>query len=393
MSKKHSACDETVFRSYFVSEKSNSAIILAVGSELTSGQVTNRNACWLSQKLEDYGITTIAHLTVPDDRELILKALNQSQDSARYLFVTGGLGPTSDDFTREVVAQYLESPLEFHEDQWQVISDLLKSRGIQMREIQRQQSYFPKNCQVLSNPVGTAAAFSTKYRDQFIWILPGPPRELAAIFEAHIRKQLEVLRAGAIPVYKWIWQCLGQPESIVAEKTESVVADSGLQVGYRVHIPYVEVKLWSDGSKKAADVAALLDLALGSWVTTRQSEDLAQMFCHELSRIDSVLIEDGVTRGFLEARVFEALQALKLEIPLEVRTHFLGSKIETPSKNSPNRFQIREITSTQSELVYNKADFVRVEKVEWLGANRPPEFIRKWTLEVALRTWLSWLKT
>ncbi len=86
--------------------------ILAIGTEVTSGQIINKNAAWMSEKLNSYGMEVFHHLSVPDERELMINAMRFLTGS-NHLFITGGLGPTSDDFTREVVAEFAKKPLVF----------------------------------------------------------------------------------------------------------------------------------------------------------------------------------------------------------------------------------------------------------------------------------------
>lgn len=138
------------------------ASLLTVGTELTTGQILNRNASWLSEKLTNLGIHVVLHETVADDHEMIYKALEHCAHHSQLIFVTGGLGPTTDDFTRLVVAEWLNHPLEFHEASWKAILDRLGKFGLPVAESNRQQCFFPKNSQILPNPQGTAAGFTAQ---------------------------------------------------------------------------------------------------------------------------------------------------------------------------------------------------------------------------------------
>ena len=111
------------------------ASILAVGTELTTGQITNRNAAWISERLTSLGVEVVLHETVPDERNRILHALQNCEQHSQFIFVTGGLGPTSDDFTREVIAQWLKKPLLFDPETWNQVTDRLKRIGIPQDKI------------------------------------------------------------------------------------------------------------------------------------------------------------------------------------------------------------------------------------------------------------------
>lgn len=251
------------------------ASIISIGTELTTGQIINRNASWISEKLLPYGISTLKHTTVPDDWDLILNSLtdlnlsnvknnhtvseNISVNATKpadvhLLFITGGLGPTSDDFTRKVVAHWLNLELEFDPNSWQHIVDRLSSRGLPSKEIQKQQCYYPINSVVLKNNQGTANGFyliqesdpvSTRQK-LFIFVLPGPPKEIESIWHDHMDEIIKnkVFSNKTIdPIQVLSWDFLGIPESEIAEWVESNIADCPYEKAYRVHLPFVEFKL------------------------------------------------------------------------------------------------------------------------------------------------------
>ena len=101
------------------------ASILTIGTELTTGQITNRNAAWISEKLTELGLEVALHETVPDIHDLMLEALDRCARAAPFVVITGGLGPTKDDFTRDIIAEWSSRKLEFHEPSWQRILDRL----------------------------------------------------------------------------------------------------------------------------------------------------------------------------------------------------------------------------------------------------------------------------
>lgn len=251
------------------------AFVLGVGTELTTGQIVNRNASWISSQLLPYGISTCGHLTVPDEWDLILQGLKSpAAQQAQILFITGGLGPTSDDFTRKVIAEWIQKPLLYDESAWQHICERLNSRNITPKEIQKQQCYFPKDSQILENQQGTAHGFYLTHEKQHVFVLPGPPREIDAIWSDHIQNILEqqiLTPLGALnPIIVKSWDFLGVPESEIAEWVEETIPNCPFEKAYRVHLPFVEFKF-----------------------TFRQSEQkLAQPWLDKIqARWDQVLLE------------------------------------------------------------------------------------------------------
>ncbi len=298
--------------------------IVAVGTEITSGEILNRNSQWLSQELTQLGFEVVLHLTIADERETIYKAFEQATAAAEILLITGGLGPTSDDFTREVVAQFVGQQLLFRDQVFADLTELYAKRGLTLREAHKQQCFFPEKARLLENPVGTALGFSVEHNQIKIFVLPGPPREVEGVYQKSLRPELEPLR----PQRKELlvkWRTLAIPESEVAEKVEPLVQKYGLRVGYRASAPYVIVKVWLPSEKtngvdgltsKAKEYYEQIESSLGDWVVAKGDEDLAEMLIPLLNPFSDVRILDEATGGKLGARLSPFLKAhpgLRLE--------------------------------------------------------------------------------
>lgn len=225
--------------------------VLAIGTEVTDGQIVNTHAPWISAQAAGLGFAVNWHLAVPDNEALILKALNLAKDEVDYLFITGGLGPTLDDKTRQMLAQFAGSPLELNPQVWEKIKAILQSRGITPRPMQEKQAQFPKGSLVVPNPVGTAPGFILRVGALVCLALPGPPKELQAMWQESISPFLEAENSKASGA--WVlksWYTLGLGESEIAEKVEAILGPEFLSdphrqgaLGYRLFKPYVEVKL------------------------------------------------------------------------------------------------------------------------------------------------------
>ena len=290
---------------------SPSAFILAVGTELTTGQTLNRNAAWISRELERLGIKTREHRTIADDRAIILQALRDAAQCAQLVFVTGGLGPTSDDFTREVIADFVQAPLEYDPSSWAAIVERLSRRGVPISESNKQQCYFPQGTRVLRNSEGTANGFHARTPQVEVFALPGPPREIEAIWKAEIEGDLARRFPNPDPVDLRLWQTLGKSEAAIGEITEEALRGSGLQTGYRVHLPYVEVKVWVPRRRAELWERSLraLDHALEPWIVARDAEDVAELFLGALQTVSGALvIQDAMTPGLIAERVFPLLR-------------------------------------------------------------------------------------
>lgn len=293
------------------------ATILGIGTELTTGQITNKNGSWISKQLIDYGVTTSSHIVVPDDKKLIIDGLDFCAKTSQIIFITGGLGPTSDDFTRDIISEWTQTKLIFNESSWQHVQNRLTSRGFTVKDIQRQQCFFPENSKILTNSNGTANGFYMKYiKNSFIihlFVLPGPPREIESIWNDHISDWLKENTRSLDKTITKSWDTLGVGESDVATlvenalqgKTESLPMD----IGYRVHLPYVEVKLsYPESVSYTCDLFVQnVDQALKNITVLKNFDDIVNLFSALTGKTDFAFY-DFVSGGFLHHRLSNVLK-------------------------------------------------------------------------------------
>ncbi len=319
----------------------NKAAVLAIGTELTNGQITNRNASWISAQLLKHGIQVLHHRTIPDERELIESELQDLESKVDLIFVTGGLGPTTDDFTRDCVASWAQLPLIWDEKSWTHIRTRLEERKIPVREPQRQQCYFPKGANIIWNSLGTAHGFSFRLSNRGfsgqglqVFVLPGPPREVAAVWAAGVESWLtETFKH----LDRWIvksWECFGQGESEVAHRAETALTGCTFEKGYRVHVPYVEFKLAFPQSKQseATPWITKIEDAFGDLIVARDGADPAQEWARGLQKFDRVWVFDNVSAGYLFQRIAPFLAAEKVTD----RLHFIHAKQPGASQDHPH---------------------------------------------------------
>lgn len=296
------------------------ATILGIGTELTTGQITNKNGSWISKQLVDYGVVTTAQIVVPDDKKLIIEALNYCACSSQIIFITGGLGPTSDDFTRDLISEWTKTKMVFDETSWQHVQDRLLTRGFDVKEMQKQQCYFPENSRILNNSQGTANGFYLKHvKDSFIFhlfVLPGPPREIESLWKDHIDQWLKENTRNLDKIITKSWDTIGVGESDVAALVETALkgkTDSlPLQIGYRVHLPYVEVKLsYPESASYTCDMFIKnVDQSLKKITALKNFMDVVQIFS-SLTKNTDFAFYDFVTAGFLHFRLTSELKKYK----------------------------------------------------------------------------------
>ena len=288
--------------------------ILAIGTELTDGQVLEKNAAWLASRLTEMGYRVLEHRTVADDRSAIEQAFAEFLGNSDGIVVTGGLGPTSDDFTRHCLATVLGRELIWNEPSWAKIAARLSQRGIPVTENQRAQAFFPDGSEVLPNSAGTANGFwlegvgSTK----FVAVLPGPPAEIAAIWADGLAVKLKALAPRMTGRKLLLFKTIGRGEGLLATETERILdeleAESGLSrvaVGYRANVPYVELKFWLDQETLALE-SSLREKVRDVFTDVLIGEgdfDFADRILNVAASGQYVEILDSVTEGILLERL------------------------------------------------------------------------------------------
>ncbi len=211
--------------------------LITTGSELLLGFTVNRHLDYFGRQLATLGLRLARHTTVADDRAEMCAVVRDAIARSDFLLITGGLGPTSDDFTRDVVAELLRRPLVRDESVVATIQERFRRRGLTMPDKVMVQAQVPQGAQVLPNANGTAPGLLLKENGKTIVLLPGPPRELQPMFEQQVRPLL----AGLAGFECRVLRTTGLPESIVEQKVEPVVGD--VEVGYCARPGEVDVRL------------------------------------------------------------------------------------------------------------------------------------------------------
>lgn len=291
------------------------AALLTIGTEVSNGQIINRNASWLADQLVNLQIDPVWHLTVPDMPEEMSDALSLAAARAQIVLITGGLGPTADDFTRQIVARWSDDELVFDPASWEKIERRFEKLGITAPASNRQQCFFPSRARIVDNPYGTANAFSFEQGSVRFWCLPGPPDEIKAIWDNSLSRELSTLAEGSAGERLFRWQCLGLSESALGEIVEQAIQGSPLSSGYRPHFPYVEIKIWCRESEIEANRSYLetLDQVLRPWLVGKDDADCAQEFLQLLRPYREVWIDDAASCGAIAERLANGWAKSKLD--------------------------------------------------------------------------------
>jgi len=191
--------------------------ILTVGTELTEGSILNTHFRFLGGQLKALGFYTQRCVQILDDAKVFLEELNRAIESATLVVITGGLGPTSDDLSREIVAEVCEAPLQFDETIWEQLVARYAARGRKIAETNRKQALIPSGFRVLPNPVGTAPGFLGAAKACTVVALPGPPAELEPMFLDEVVPLIRPLSAGGSGAEELVATALMIPESVLEQ--------------------------------------------------------------------------------------------------------------------------------------------------------------------------------
>ena len=285
--------------------------IITTGTELLLGAIVNTHPNYLAPKLLALGIRLSRVVTVGDDRPAIKAAVSEAINRAALVIVTGGLGPTSDDHTRDVVADLLGRKLRQDDTILDKIKERFRTRGFTPPAAVAVQAQVPEGAIVLPNDHGTAPglALDTLHasRSTLIILLPGPPRELKPMFENHVLPLLRE-RGFVTPVECRTSRTVGTGESVVAELVEPIIAGQpDVEIGYCARPNEVDVRLMTHGDRakeRADELGARIQEKLGDIVFGGADDRLEQVVVHELVRQRKTLATaESCTGGLLANRI------------------------------------------------------------------------------------------
>lgn len=197
------------------------AEILAVGTEILLGDIVNTNAHYLSKRLADLGISVYHQSVVGDNEERLLKAYELAFERADIVIATGGLGPTKDDLTKEIGAQYFNKRLILHEESLNYIKSYFNKMNRHMSSGNEKQAYLPEGGIILKNDNGTAPGCIIEENNKILVMLPGPPREMAPMFENYVVPYFQKFSDGVL--LSKVLRVAGLGESAMAEKVEDIM--------------------------------------------------------------------------------------------------------------------------------------------------------------------------
>jgi nicotinamide-nucleotide amidase len=287
--------------------------VICTGDEVLTGRIVNTNFSYITQKLEDVGLSVDWETTVGDDRENLLRAFQLAGDRADAVIVNGGLGPTVDDLSQEIAAKAAGVELELNEDWLRRMEDFFQRRSRVMPPNNRKQAMLPTTAEVLDNPIGTACGFAVDIGRARFYFTPGVPRELRRMLDEQIVPRL--LAKAGLPgkIFLKRFHSYGLGESHVDSLltgVEALVPDGSVKLGFRAHYPQLETKLTARG-RDLDDIRAKLEPVerevrrrIGNFILGEDDQTLEGVVLRELQAQAATLsVVETFTSGHVLGRL------------------------------------------------------------------------------------------
>ena len=276
--------------------------LLTIGDELLIGQVIDTNSANMAKMLATVGASVVGKMSVGDDATEMHDALQIATQKADVVLITGGLGPTKDDITKKVLAEFLGVGMAFHEPTYRWVQQLFKRFGRTIPDAVKDQCNLPENATVLHNKMGSAPGMWFEHEGAVIVSMPGVPYEMSYLMEHEVVPRLQAHFPG-MPVAHRTLLTVGEGESTIAEKLESF--ESSLPDNFKLaYLPGIsQVRLRLSGSNPDADTLektldekfAEMQSLLPSTLIVGQGDDTLE------SALGNLLVEKGLTFGTAES--------------------------------------------------------------------------------------------
>jgi nicotinamide-nucleotide amidase len=296
--------------------------VICTGDEVLTGKIVNTNFSYITQKLEDVGLSVVWETTVGDDRESLLLAFQLAGQRADAVIVNGGLGPTVDDLSQEIAAKAAGVELALNGEWLARMEEFFHRRNRTMAPNNRKQAMLPSTAEVLDNPIGTACGFAVDIGRARFFFTPGVPRELHRMLEEQIIPRLLIKSGMQATIHLKRFHSYGIGESHadnLLAGIEAMSPDGSIKLGFRAHYPQLETKLTVRGTdmddvrRKLEPIAQEVRKRYGNFILAEDNQTLERVVLDALAHKHATLsVVEMFTGGQIAARLVPQLGAEKI---------------------------------------------------------------------------------
>ena len=319
------------------------AEIITIGDEILIGQIVDTNSAWIAEQFNIHGIEIFQITSVHDDKKHILEAIHNAERKVDLVVITGGLGPTKDDITKNTLCEYFGSKLVLHEPTLEHIKNRFVKRNIDINKLNRDQALVPDNCTVLYNHLGTAPGMWFEKDDTIFVSLPGVPFEMKYLIENEVLPKLEKTGKTKAIYHKTILT-QGIPESMLAIRIEDFENNlpTHVKLAYLPSPMSVRLRLSATGSDKnelkklveaeAGKLQQIIPEAIYGYGNETMAEAIGKML---LLQGKSLAVAESCTGGFISHLITSVpgcsawYKGSVTAYSNEVKEKLLGVKTET----------------------------------------------------------------
>ncbi|MBX7148882.1 competence/damage-inducible protein A [bacterium] len=290
------------------------AEIITVGDEIVSGNIVDTNKAYLSDKLWAGGIKVVWHTSVRDDAADIKAALLLANQRADIVLVSGGLGPTADDFTLEIAAKTFRKKMVRHQPTLNRLETLMKKLGRTLHENNKKQADVPEGADVFDNKWGTAPGIGITFKKKRYYFLPGVPREMKQLFEDSVFAEIIQNNPDKKIFVSKFLKCFGTSEAdldlALKELYSGVTEINNVRVGFRAQFPETTIKLsaWDKTEENAVQALAAVEdqvrQKIGEAIYGEGEDTLEKVVGELLNKSKKTLaLAESCTGGLIASRV------------------------------------------------------------------------------------------
>ena len=281
----------------------HSIAIMGTGDELIQGDIVNSNTQKIAEKIHTHNLKAGMQLVVADEITAMIASLQFLLARHAVVITIGGLGPTSDDITRNAVSQALGITLEFDIKSWERLALRFKTAKLPLTDNNKQQCFFPASSTILINEYGSANGCMVVANGKTIVMLPGPPRECLPMFTQKVLPTLLKSRS-TLSLYRYRAILLNVSESAVADNLDSLLNLPSVEVGYRCYYPYLDVKLSSDSQDDLQSAVTFFQQQYENCIISEKAQVASEQLRHRLiERQLCVSFDDAITAGLWQQKL------------------------------------------------------------------------------------------